>query len=73
MTVVGTGKGTAIVAAPLLPSDEAVMVVVPVCTAVTRPDVDTLAIEASDDDHVTARPVNAVPLLLSVAAVSCRV
>lgn len=55
----------------LLPSFAAVMVAWPTPTPVTSPAVDTVATAVFAEDQVTVRPVNAVPLLLRVVAVSC--
>lgn len=48
-------------AAPDLPSDVAVIVVVPAPTAVTRPSVLTFAMLLLADDHVIARPLSTFP------------
>lgn len=54
----------------LLPSDDAVIVAVPIFAPLTTPLVLTVAIVASDDDQPTALPVSAVPLASVAWAVS---
>jgi hypothetical protein len=61
-TTVLTGTGdTVIVLDPLLPSLVAVIVAVPVATAVTTPDADTVAAAVLLDPHVTTRSVTTLP------------
>ena len=57
-------------AVPDLPSLDAVMVALPAATAVTRPLDDTVALVASDELHVTVRPVNVALAASRVTAVS---
>ena len=52
---------TVAVAVPLTDPDAAVIVAVPSVTAVTRPAVETVAIDASDVAHVTVAPEITVP------------
>ena len=52
---------TVAVAVPLTDPDAAVIVAVPLPTAVTRPAVETVAIDASDVAHVTVAPEITVP------------
>ena len=63
------GAGTVTVAVPLCPSLVAVMVTVPAATAVTTPEVVTVAIFASLVDQVTTRPDSVFPLASRVVAV----
>ena len=58
---VATGADTTTAAVPLLPSDVAVMVAVPGATAVTTPLVETVAMAALLDVHVTTLLVTTVP------------
>ncbi|HSC33019.1 MAG TPA: hypothetical protein VLD17_14900 [Gemmatimonadaceae bacterium] len=64
---------TEIVDVPLLPSLVAVMVAEPGATAVTRPDVETVAVAVALDDHVTVWPVSTLPPASRTVAVSCDV
>lgn len=64
------GVGTVTVAVPLCPSLVAVIVTVPAATAVTTPEVVTVAIFASPVDQVTTRPDSVFPLASRVVAVS---
>lgn len=66
----GGGVGTVTVAVPDFPSLVAVMLAVPAATPVTTPDVVTVAMCVSDDDHATTRPESALPFASSVAAVN---
>lgn len=65
-----TGAGMVTVAVPLFPSLVAVIVIVPAATAVTTPDVVTVASAELLDDHDTARPVSTLPLASRVEAAS---
>jgi len=47
-------------AVPAMSPDVAVMVVAPVATPVANPVLETVAVEVSDDDHVTASVRSAV-------------
>jgi len=62
---------TVTVAVALLPSVVAVIVAVPGATAVSIPCGETVAIALSELDHVTGRPVSAVPLASRAIADSC--
>ena len=67
---VATGTGaTVIEAVPVLPSLVAVIVAVPAATPLTRPLLETAAIDGSLDVHVTVRPVRTLPLASFVVAV----
>src|SRR5947209_2194288 len=69
-----TGGGfTVIAAVPLLPSLEAVIVAEPAATAVTRPLALTVATAVLPLVHVTARPLNGLPLASFGVAASCSV
>jgi hypothetical protein len=69
-----TGAGvTVIVAPPLCPSLEAVIIAVPVATAVTRPCASTVAIAVLPETQVTERPVSVFPFASRVVAVACDV
>jgi hypothetical protein len=58
-----TGIGVTVIEdVPLLPSLVAVITALPAATAVTNPVDETLARVGSLDDHVTTRPVSALPL-----------
>jgi hypothetical protein len=59
-----------IAAVPIVPSLAALIVTVPAAIAVTNP-FTTLAFVASLVDHVTVRPVSAVPLASRGVAVNC--
>lgn len=67
-TGAGAGAGTVIVEVPVWPSLLAVMVAVPAETAVTTPDVETLAIALELELHVTTRPVRMLPFASRVVA-----
>ena len=58
-------------ALPDRPSLVAVMVAEPGATAVTSPELETVATADDDVDHSTTRPVSAVPLASRTAAVAC--
>lgn len=68
---VATGTGVTTTLAPLLltPSLVAVIVAVPAAIAVTRPFIDTVAINGALDVHVTMRPPRMFPLASFVIAV----
>lgn len=70
-TLATGGGDTVTIAVPDLPSLVAVMVAVPVATAVTSPLVLTRALAESDVAHVTTRPATACPLPSSVDAPNC--
>ena len=53
--------------------DVAVIVVVPLATAVTRPEEDTVATDADDELHVTLAPLIVAPFWSLTVAVSCAV
>ena len=53
--------------------DVAVIVVVPLATAVTRPEEDTVATDADDELHVTLAPLIVAPFWSLTVAVSCSV
>jgi hypothetical protein len=58
---------------PLLPSLVAVIVAVPILSAVITPDDETLTVVGSLELHVTVRPVKTPPIESLVTAVSCAV
>lgn len=59
---------------PVLPSDSAVIVAVPVVTPVTTPELGvTVAIAGALVDQLTVRPVSTFPFASRSVAVSCRV
>jgi hypothetical protein len=64
------GVGTITVAVPTFPSLVAEIVTVPAPTAVTTPDVVTVAMLAALVDHAIARPVRTLPLASRVVATS---
>jgi hypothetical protein len=69
-----TGTGTTVIDdVPAFPSLVAVIVALPIATAVTRPVVDTLAIEGALDDQVTVRPLRTLLLASRVSAASWNV
>ena len=69
-----TGTGTTVIdEVPVFPSLVAVIVALPNATAVTKPLVDTLAIDDASDDHVTVRPLRTLLLASLVSAASWRV
>ena len=51
--------------------DVAVIVVVPLATAVTRPEEDTVATDADDELHVTLAPLIVAPFWSLTVADSC--
>src|SRR4051812_32245283 len=61
MRTVGVGAVAVNIAVPVLPSELAVIVTAPALSAVTSPAPSTEATDASDDTHVTVRPVSTVP------------
>jgi hypothetical protein len=61
------------VAVPLFPSLVAVIVVLPIVFAVTRPAPATDAMLVSAIDHATALPVSVLPFALRRVALTCRV
>jgi hypothetical protein len=64
-----TGTGTTVIdEVPVFPSLVAVIVALPNATAVTKPLVDTLAIDGASDDHVTVRPLRTLLLASLVSA-----
>jgi len=70
--VTGGGLATTLIAAePLFPSLLAVIVAVPVATAVTTPDDVTAATAGALDVQVTCRPRSTLPLASSRVATSC--
>jgi hypothetical protein len=56
MAVITNGGGTVRLAEPLVPPAVAVIVAVPLPTAIATPSGDTVATAALSVDHVTARP-----------------
>ena len=69
-----TGLGFTVSAdVPVFPSDAAVIVTAPGDTPVTSPVDVTVALRASLDDHVIARPVSVPPCASLAVAVSCSV
>ena len=64
------GTATVTAAVPLADPDVAVMVAVPLATAVTRPAEDTVAISVSDEPHVTVGLAITVPFASFTVAVS---
>src|SRR5438034_4219043 len=58
-------------AAPLCPSEVAVIVVEPAATPVTRPLLFTVAAAVLELVHVTVRPANGLPFASFGVAVSC--
>jgi hypothetical protein len=71
VTLATGGGDTVMVEVPVFVSLVAVIVALPVATAVTSPLALTVALVASDVAHVTTRPVSVLPLASSVVAVSC--
>jgi hypothetical protein len=67
------GSMTVTLEVPPLPSLVAVIVADPVATPVISPAPDTVAMVVALLDHVTARPVSALPAESLVVTVSCRV
>jgi len=67
--VSSTVTSTPVLAMP----DVAVIVVVPLATAVTRPEEDTVATDADDELHVTLAPLIVAPFWSLTVAVSCSV
>lgn len=51
--------------------DVAVIVAVPLLIAVTKPDDDTLATDAPEEDHVTGASVTTTPPMVTVAEICC--
>src|SRR5688572_11001302 len=69
---VATGAGpTVTVAVPLLPSLDAVIVTVPVLSALTRPALETTATASSLELHPTRRPGSSAPAASRTLAESC--
>ena len=68
-----TTADTVTTAVPDTPSLVAVMVAEPAATPVTTPDAETVAFVASDDVHVTVRPVSVAPPASFVVAASVAV
>jgi hypothetical protein len=62
---------TLIAALPTLPALLAEIATVPAPTAVTRPDDDTVATPASDDDQATVWPLSGLPNESLTTAVPC--
>jgi hypothetical protein len=75
MDATGTGAGalTVIAAAAVCPSLEAVIETFPAATAVTSPDVETLAIAVFAELQPNTRPVSTLLLPSRVTADSCTV
>ena len=72
ISTVATPAGkTVMVEIPLLLPLAAVMIAVPAPFAVTRPDDDTEATPAADDDHASGRPERRFPASSFTAALSC--
>jgi hypothetical protein len=69
-----TGTGTTVIEeVPVRPSLVALIVALPSATAVTKPLVDTSAIDGASDDHVTVRPLRTLLLASLVSAPSWNV
>lgn len=72
LNMTGAGGGgdaeTVMPALPVLPSLEAVIVAVPFATAVTKPDVETVAIPMLLELHVMTRPVSTLVFASLVTA-----
>src|SRR5438067_10585545 len=62
---------TVTLAEPLTPPLVAVMLVLPAATAVTNPELDTVAIKVLPLAHVTVRPVRTLLLASRSVAVAC--
>src|SRR5919197_5118367 len=73
VTVATGTRVTVIDAVPLCPSLVAVIVALPLATAVTRPLVDTVAIPASLVDQVIVRPLSGLPAESFATALNCAV
>jgi hypothetical protein len=70
-TLLTAPAATEIDAVPLVPPAAAVIVVLPECTAVTRPPVEIVATDVLELDHATAWPESTLPLPSVSVAVSC--
>jgi hypothetical protein len=62
---------TVTAAIALAAPDAAVIVAVPLLIAVTKPDDEMVATDASEEDHVTGAPVTITPPMVTVAESCC--
>ena len=62
---------TVTAAIALAASDVAVIVAVPLLIAVTKPDDEMVATDASEEDHVTGASVTITPPMVTVAEICC--
>jgi hypothetical protein len=73
IVVAESGGVMVTLAAPLVPPHDAVIVTVPTTSALTSPEVDTVAMEELLEDQVMVRPDNTLPLASRATAESCTV